>query len=160
MGKTPVASLLRMVNLIRPIVHQRLPLEMRYVVICQDGSSYSPRQKLFTFGSGAPVPKEASQTTPTASDTTKPPGNGKGRGWKSKTQKLTSTVVAFTIAPAVSSPAQAAAITNPAVKTGVKLDQTAVEEAQQRDNTATRALSAAPIKVRLVNILLLSKFIP
>ena len=38
----------------------------------------------------------------------------------------------------------------PVVKTGVKLDPAAVAEAHQRDNTATRAVTGAPIKVLFV----------
>ena len=38
----------------------------------------------------------------------------------------------------------------PVVNTGVKLDPAAVAEAHQRDNTATRAVTGAPIKVLFV----------
>jgi len=40
----------------------------------------------------------------------------------------------------------------PVVKTGVKLDPAAVAEAHQRDNTATRAVTGAPIKVLFVKL--------
>lgn len=77
---------------------------------------------MFTFGSGP-----SSVTSGGASTTSSP------------SVAATSTVAAPSKSPIANTPV-------PGVKTGVKLDPTAVAEAQQRDNTATRAFSSAEIK--------------
>ncbi|KIJ50745.1 hypothetical protein M422DRAFT_159267 [Sphaerobolus stellatus SS14] len=105
--------------------------------------------ELFTFGNGAAAVEGASNASKTtsavASSSTKALGKANDRGKKSKGQLKTLAALAS------ASASSAAGVTtlptkNSAVKAGVKLDQAAVAEAQQRDNTANRALSAAPIK--------------
>jgi hypothetical protein len=78
----------------------------------------------------------------------------------SPTTPVSSVNAATTTAPAISTTVVVQGATTPASPTvisvsraGVVLDPTAVAEAQQRDDTATRAFTAVPIKVRVTYII-------
>ncbi|KDR77345.1 hypothetical protein GALMADRAFT_246727 [Galerina marginata CBS 339.88] len=100
--------------------------------------------ELFKFGksagAGSGTPPKASNT-----DSTPPPKASVASAATIKANNVAS--AASTKALTSSSAASAAVVTsNPAVKTGTKLNLAAVAEAMARDNTATRAVSGAPIK--------------